>query len=263
MTRSNKKSTFWKWVRNLACGGLLASGAQAAHAQNNGSDATIEQIGSGNLAVIESDEQSKASVTQNGTGNMATVDIRGARNGSDGGIVYQRGDDSEIDVFVDGDDNQFRVKQFSEGATNRATLSQTGSFNDIDVIQRAAGLTTGLANSAEITQIGFGNYAGVDQSATDATLIGYSNQAEINQNGINNRATSTQAGSNNKSEQTQVGNDNVSNILQTGDDNLAIHRQFGNGLSVPESLGGIVIEQTGGASITVEQYSAGNAPNLP
>jgi len=88
----------------------------------------------------------------------------------------------------------------------------------------------------------------------------FNNDVLINQTGDDNIANSTQFGVNNKIEQEQVGDRNRSEIIQTGNDNLAIHRQFGNDFNVPLEQGGLVIEQTGGASIIVEQYTPAAAP---
>ena len=100
----------------------------------------------------------------------------------------------------------------------------------------------------------------MQQTALASGTSGFNNQALINQTGDDNLATSTQLGINNISEQEQGGDRNTSEILQSGNDNLAIHRQFGNDLSLTSSLGGLVIEQSGGAEIIVEQYGSGHVP---
>lgn len=245
----------------------MASGAQAANAQstqmNDGSTVNIEQVGPDNLAIVSSSGRSTANINQTGRGNTATIITDGRGNGELSGTIDQNGDNNETLGTIEGDDNQYIVEQTSSGAANIANFSQLGSQNDIDIVQDATGLTEGFANSAEVLQTGLGNYASLDQTALNSGVSFYSNMAKITQDGEDNLASSTQNGNNNRSEQEQVGDNNVSNILQTGDDNLAIHRQFGDNLSVPDYYGGTQIQQTGGASVKIEQYDAFTMPFGP
>jgi len=243
-------------------GGLIFGGAQTAFAQSNqtitSGEATIEQIGATNLALIETSDNNFTTVEQNGAGNTANINITGTQNGTvvDNNALIQSGDNNTANITIIGDENLYNISQTSDGAENEVQLNQEGGFNEVSITQDASGFTEGLANIAEVTQIGNNNYAVIDQTALASNVTAFNNQALITQTGDDNLATSTQLGVNNISEQEQVGNDNVSQILQTGNDNLAIHRQFGDNLSLPSDFGNLTIEQTGGANIIVEQYSA-------
>jgi|GEM_PF-4719328 len=248
-------------------GGLLAGSVQLASAQSgvagNGSTINIEQVGPENLAIVSSEGRNTANINQDGSGNTATIISDGRGNGESSGIVVQDGDNNTVMGTAEGDDNQFSVAQKSSGASNETNFTQLGSQNNVDVVQDATGLPDGLANSADITQTGIGNFAALNQTALIGQAGLYSNLASITQEGNDNLATSTQYGDNNYSEQVQVGDNNVSDILQTGDDNSIIHRQYGSNLAVPDYLGGTRIEQNGGASIVIEQYDAYNMPFGP
>jgi len=243
-------------------GGLIFGSTQTAFAQNNqtitSGEATIEQIGAGNLTLIETSDNNFTTVEQNGEGNNVNINITGAQNGNvvDNNTLIQSGDNNTANVTIIGDENLYNISQTSDGAENEVRLNQEGGFNEVIITQNASGFTEGLANITEVSQIGNNNYAAIDQTALASNVTAFNNQALITQNGDRNLATSTQLGINNISEQEQVGNDNVSEIFQTGNDNLAIHRQFGDNLSLPSDFGSLTIEQTGGANIIVEQYSA-------
>lgn len=174
--------------------------------------------------------------------------------------MRQEGGNNEITLGVDGNDNSFFVDQRGDGAINRGQISQDGSFNDINLVQKSTGLTSGLANYANVTQIGETNSANVDQTAFALNSNFFSNEVLISQTGDGNVASISQSGSNNKSVQEQTGDNNISNIIQNGDNNNIIHRQTGNGLSFSNQLGSITIEQSGGDSIIIEQYSLGLGP---
>ena len=267
MARKNLRITAFKALKFILCSGVMAGSAQMASAQNNsfdnGGTVNIEQVGPENLAIVSSNGRNTANITQTGSGNTATIISDGRGNGELSGDIDQDGDNNTTMGTIEGDDNQYIVEQRSSGASNKTNFSQLGSQNEIDIIQNAAGLTDGLANSAEVLQTGIGNYAALNQTALIGGVGFYSNIATVTQDGDDNLATSTQSGDNNRSEQVQVGDKNVSNILQTGDDNTAIHRQFGDSLTLPDYLEGTQIEQNGGATITVEQYDAYNMPFGP
>ena len=247
--------------QTILYGGFILGSTQTALAQNNqiitSGEATIEQIGTGNLALIQSSENNVTTVEQNGDSNNVNINISGAQNGN---TLIQSGDNNTANVTIIGDENLYNISQTSDGAENEVRLNQEGGFNEVIITQNASGFTEGLANITEVSQIGNNNYAAIDQTALASNVTAFNNQALITQNGDRNLATSTQLGINNISEQEQVGNDNVSEIFQTGNDNLAIHRQFGDNLSLPSDFGSLTIEQTGGANIIVEQYSAGTTP---
>jgi hypothetical protein len=239
---------------------------QQALAQDNVAIASnavqIEQIGATNLALITADAQNNVFARQNGQGNNVALTIDGVSNGDELEPLdlIQTGQGNRIAAQIIGDENRLSVVQNSDGASNEAIINQDGQFNSANITQDAAGLSEGLANYAELNQIGQNNSADISQTAFASGASLFNNDILINQTGDDNFASSTQSGVNNRSEQEQVGDRNRSEIIQTGNDNLAIHRQFGNDLSVPSEFGGIVIEQTGGASILVEQYSADVAP---
>lgn len=245
---------------------FLLTGTQSALAQisvtDTSSSVTVQQIGDDNFARIQSSGNNVTSLFQNGSGHIANIEIEGFRNGTnaDEGTIDQTGQNNLANVTITGDDNLYDISQSSGGALNVADLTQDGNFNTSDITQDAASLRIGLGNLAEVNQIGNANFATVDQTAFAASSASFNNQALINQTGDDNLATSTQLGINNISEQEQEGDRNTSEILQTGNDNLAIHRQFGNDLSLASSLGGLVIEQSGGAEIIIEQYGAGQVP---
>lgn len=242
-------------------GGLVAGAAQA-YAQDSGAttNTTIKQIGEDHVANITINGTSRSTVTQSGTGNSVNINVSGFDNGRGEGKVEQTGDNNDVTLGIDGDENNYLVEQTGDGATNRAALTQNGHFNDLTIFQNASGLTSGLANIAEVSQIGNGNIAFVDQTAILAADAFFDNEVLITQNGNGNDASVVQNGHGNTSEQLQDGDDNSSNVIQNGDNNELIHRQYGDGLSVPSEFGGIVIEQSGGSSIMIEQYSPGNGP---
>lgn len=117
------------------------------------------------------------------------------------------------------------------------------------------------ASAVIIQQTGVNNSVSVEQSTLASQSGLYANnRARLLQSGDGNIATLVQNGTNNSSVQEQFGNDNTSNVIQRGRGNRLIHRQFGDTLSVPAEAGGLVIEQTGGASIIIEQYGPATAP---
>ncbi len=238
----------------------------SAQAQSNvvftSNDVSIDQIGTTNLALISTSALNNITALQNGQNNQAAITITGTSNGdlAEPIRVDQTGENNSLTATITGDENRLTTSQNSSGAINNAVINQNGQFNAVSLEQDAAGLVDGLANQAQITQTGQNNSATVQQTAFVAGTSLFNNDVLIDQTGDDNIANSTQSGVNNKSEQTQVGDRNRSDILQTGNDNIAIHRQFGNDLSVPANLGGLVIEQTGGATVTVEQYAPGTAP---
>ena len=252
--------------QTILYGGFILGSTQTALAQNNqiitSGEATIEQIGTGNFALIQTSENNVTTVEQNGDSNNVNINISGAQNGTavDNGALEQSGDNNNANVTIIGDENVYNISQFGDGAENEVQLRQTGTFNEAFITQNAAGFTEGLANLADVTQIGNNNYAAIQQTASTSNTFAFNNQALIAQSGDDNLATSNQLGINNRSEQIQDGNGNVSHIFQTGNDNLAIHHQFGDNLSLPSDVGSLTIQQSGGAGIIVEQYSAGTTP---
>ena len=208
--------------------------------------------------VFQAGNINEIDISQNSLGNSAEVQIEGDANGLVDGQVLQEGTNNGAHVSIQGDNNEFSLQQASDGAGNLIGLQQQGDFNTAVITQSAEGLATGDANIALVSQTGLSNSVSVDQIATVASQISYSNSATIIQNGDGNSAVSTQIGGSNISVQTQNGNDNTSEIFQQGEHNYAVHVQHGNGLSLPSSeFGSLRIEQFGDASIIVEQYAPG------
>lgn len=252
--------------RGLIAGLCLGVSAISAQAQSNvaftSNDVSIEQIGTANLAAVSSSGLNNVVVGQNGQNNNVALTAAGTGNGSITApiSVEQTGEGNTTEATITGDENSLVITQNSGGAANIARVNQDGQFNDVTLTQDATGLTGGFANQAEINQTGQNNSVNATQTAFAAGASLFNNDVLVNQTGNDNIANSTQSGLNNKIEQEQVGDRNRSDITQTGDDNLAIHRQFGNDLGVPLDQGGIVIEQTGGARVLVEQYTPATAP---
>ena len=166
-------------------------------------------------------------------------------------------------IKTTGDDNEARSTQSGAGAVNVSTIEQFGDENDATVRQAASGLETGRANAAMIQQTGNRNEASINQIATASGDV-FANVGIIVQTGNGNRASLEQDGSGNVAMQEQHGDDNRSDIVQLGEGNVAIHRQFGDGLSLTDGVLGVIgIEQTGSASIIVEQYGPYAGPVLP
>ena len=94
MTKSFSKYFF----QTLLYGSLTLGSTQTALAQNNqtitSGEATIEQIGTGNLALIRASDNNFTTVEQNGEGNNVNINITGAQNGTAivNGRVVQSGD---------------------------------------------------------------------------------------------------------------------------------------------------------------------------
>ncbi|MEM6413236.1 MAG: hypothetical protein AAF720_01080 [Pseudomonadota bacterium] len=223
---------------------------------------TVQQIGPENIAEVSAvGTGTRVDAAQVGRRNSLVLSANGQDNQID---TDQRGNANGAGLVVTGDTNRVALGQRSDGAVNAASLLQNGVGNEIDTLQFANGLVAGFANSLQASQNGDFNYAGIEQTATSADAAMFANVAVINQTGNRNRATLVQDGINNSAEQEQVGSDNISDILQTGDNNSAVHRQIGDGLSLPAgTFGTIGIEQTGGASIIVEQFGPGLGPSMP
>jgi len=125
MSEFKFRSVFSRLLKGLYIAGVAGG---AAHAQVSDSETrvntTIEQIGTGNIAVVTSTDTNYTHVTQSGSGNTASIKMNGAGNGQDDGLVDQSGENNDATIGIDGDDNNFRVEQTGDGATNRATLRQ-------------------------------------------------------------------------------------------------------------------------------------------
>jgi len=255
------ETSFKNAFKIFLMGGCVVGFSQAATAQDNlaiiSNSAQIEQIGTGNIALINANSQNSVQTLQSGQNNNVSLTVEGFANGD--GVetltVEQTGGSNNTTAVILGNENRLFVTQSSGGAVNNGLVNQDGDFNSATLTQEAAGLLDGFANQAEINQIGQSNTVNIAQTSFVAGDSVFNNTALVNQTGDDNIATVSQFGINNISEQEQVGDRNTSEIIQTGNDNLAIHRQFGNDFNVPLEQGGLIIEQTGGASIIIEQYS--------
>ena len=110
MTHNFSKHLF----QTILYGGFILGSTQTALAQNNqiitSGEATIEQIGTGNLALIQTSENNVTTVEQNGDSNNVNINISGAQNGN---TLIQSGDNNTANVTIIGDENLYNISQTS------------------------------------------------------------------------------------------------------------------------------------------------------
>jgi len=201
-----------------------------------GNDASIAQVGSGNLGLIDQyDAGSKfarnndAAISQTGQNNKGQIGQNGDRNNAS---ISQTGTYNQADIQQTGDRNNGRVDQY--GSWNTALIDQ----DDIN-------------NDAYVRQSGYENYAEIDQGGDLGSIDG-NNVAVIDQWGTSNMASITQTDWDNSADIFQDGVSNMGSINQTGNWNAAALDQVG-------SWNAAQIEQTGQNYADVQQYGHYNS----
>jgi trimeric autotransporter adhesin len=179
-----------------------------------------------------------ATIIQSGNGNGAVDPITGDPRTS----IFQVGIFNIANITQVGDGNAAEISQGTVFGCDHCTASitQNGDGNGIDnpdfggigtrIVQEGSNL------NANITQIGNGNLALIDQSnltagaLTTANIIqnGYDNSASISQAGFNNTGFINQTGNNNYGSITQVGDGLNAQINQNGSGNQALIVQNGS-----------------------------------
>ena len=184
--------------------------------------------------------QSSVFIEQIGSGNTATVTQRGDGNGRHGlgGRVRQEADDGSAQVFQDGPDNDFSIRQTGQGP-HTAILTQTGADNRATFRQEDFG-----PNLAAVMQTGDGNSANVRQSGVAG---GQGNSYGLTQDGDNNTASVEQEGDNNTSVQQQAGSNNAMAAQQLGDNNTLSQIQLGDGFTAATVI------QNGDSALSITQ----------
>lgn len=170
---------------------------------------------------------SGAYIVQVGATNVARIDQSQSKH-------YAR-------IVQEGEDNKATANQTGTGV-QFTELSQDGNENEAEVIQQGDG-----ENVLYMSQKGNLNYAKINQSEDGVTY----NAAVVSQNGNGNDLFLTQDGSDNQASLTQDGDSNTMTATQLGDTNRLSWNQQGQGLS------DLLIEQTGGATIQVNQTNGG------
>jgi hypothetical protein len=198
----------------------------------------IEQVGNDN----------ETTINQIGSDNTAAVAINGNLNGSNSNEILQENAFNDAAIIIDGDNNNFNVKQGGPLGVNVLKLGQVGDFNIATAEQSAVQLAS---NEANLTQIGTRNNITFEQYAT---VAGLGNEINLFQTGVDNDATFYQEGGNNQINSAQLGTNVDATFEQFGVDNSLSTLQAGNNLN----LG---ITQYGGTSMTVIQtnfFTIGN-----
>lgn len=198
----------------------------------------IEQVGNDN----------ETSIRQIGSDNTAAVAINGNLNGANSNEILQENAVNDAAIIIDGDNNNFNVKQGGTLGVNVLKLGQVGDFNIATIEQSAVQLTS---NEANLTQIGTRNNVTIEQYAS---VAGFGNEINLFQAGVDNDATFYQDGGNNLINSSQLGTNVDATFEQFGVDNSLSTLQAGNNLN----LG---ITQYGGTSMTVIQtnfFTIGN-----
>lgn len=101
-----------------------------------------------------------------------------------------------------------------------ATGMVMAQSNYADVDQWGAG-----TNSSTVDQVGYSNYANVDQNNTSSATL--ANVSDVDQDGDDNNAYVSQVGGNNDSWIDQDGDYNTSGVWSHGQDNDVIVKQVG------------------------------------
>lgn len=198
----------------------------------------INQVGNDN----------QTSIRQIGADNTAAVAINGNQNGAVSNEILQQDAFNDAGIIIDGDNNNFNVKQGGTLGTNFLRLGQVGDFNLATVEQSAVQFAS---NNTNLSQVGTRNNATIEQFAT---VAGFGNQVTLFQAGVDNDATFSQTGGDNNIDSAQLGNNVDATFEQFGVDNNISSLQAGNNLN----LG---VTQYGGASATIIQtnfFTIGN-----
>jgi len=175
-------------------------------------------------------------IQQTGDQNGASIEIVGTGNGQAEGSIVQTGDGAYAEVYIEGDDNNFRVEQTGGGVAYGAVYGSDNSFS-IDQINTqsdaylnyASVLQSGNGNSADVTQQVEVAGGGLNQAYS--YQYGNQNNAELTQSGINNTGTVSQTGDDNNAILNQVGTNNTGSVIQNGDGLSGELNQIGNNLA--------------------------------
>jgi hypothetical protein len=237
-------------------------GAAGAFNQNN--ETYAKQYGSVNsgLQRIEGTASSGSFLSLNQTGGSNESEQIAFQAADSKGWVAQSGEQNRAIQRIEGNDNEAKIQQTSDGndafqqivglasSGNYSSIVQSGNDNNARIV------TEGSDNKFEATQVKDRNsVVGLDGSATsNATQTGDGNDILLNQIGYDNAFRIRQVGDNNS-----VGGAGVLGALQLGDNNTAIFSQEGFDLKIISDQYGNnnfhEVNQTGNGSESITRQS--------
>lgn len=210
----------------------------------------VDQDGTGNilaLGVIEGD-RNNVGVLQAGIGNLATVSILGGAS-DDNGVRVQQDGTNNATVTVTGSMNDVRLNQgllLGAGGTNLATVSIVGDDNVLDILQQGDneglfGVSVTIDGSGN-NSAGAGAFASLFGGALTASGL---SAGQIVQQGTDNLI-----------------NIKVGNLSPSSDNNLFAFKQTGDGNTVNGTINGdgnqALVFQSGDSNTTNFTQTGGN-----
>lgn len=167
-------------------------------------------------------------LTQNGTDNGTSITQNGLLN-----IVTdwtQTGTSNTMSISQGGGNSNWVGASKQLGTANQATVTQTGTGNELVSLNQDNTGSGSLGNKATLT-FG-GNYNGVGTLSGDAGSLGLT-LATVNQLGDNNLITYSVTGDSNLFAFNQIGDNNKSVGTVTGSNNQAAIKQIGSSNNAP------------------------------